>query len=155
MLIRATIRSKYTRQMTTRPPYYRSGNFLLQAHALCIKKWQSHLPTDDRPSVQRSNRAYHKGIGWWHACEGRPTFWPSPPPEWSFKSPPEIPYEAESEKCTFGVASEKFLGYLVTEWGIKANPDQISAILNMKSSTCVKKVLILNGCLAALNWFLN
>ena len=30
------------------------------------------------------------------------------------------------EKCTFGVASEKFLGYLVTQRGIEANPDQIS-----------------------------
>ena len=42
------------------------------------------------------------------------------------------------EKCTFGVASSKFLGYVVTQWGIKANPDQITAIMNMKSPTCVK-----------------
>ena len=27
------------------------------------------------------------------------------------------------EKCTFGVASGKFLGYLVTQWGIEADPD--------------------------------
>jgi len=27
------------------------------------------------------------------------------------------------EKCTFGVASRKFLGYLVTQRGIEANPD--------------------------------
>ena len=27
------------------------------------------------------------------------------------------------EKCTFGVASGKFLGYLVTQRGIKADPD--------------------------------
>jgi len=37
------------------------------------------------------------------------------------------------EKCTFGVASGKFLGYLVTQRGIEANPDQISAILSMNS----------------------
>ena len=28
------------------------------------------------------------------------------------------------EKCTFGVASWKFLGYLVTQRGIEADPDQ-------------------------------
>lgn len=28
-----------------------------------------------------------------------------------------------TEKCMFGVASEKFLGYLVTQHGIEANPD--------------------------------
>jgi len=27
------------------------------------------------------------------------------------------------KECTFGVASGKFLGYLVTQRGIKANPD--------------------------------
>ena len=36
------------------------------------------------------------------------------------------------EKCTFRVASDKFLGYLVTQRRIEVNPDQVSAILEMK-----------------------
>ena len=28
-------------------------------------------------------------------------------------------------KCSFGVSSGKFLGYLVTQRGVEANPDQI------------------------------
>jgi len=44
------------------------------------------------------------------------------------------------EKCTFGVASGKFLGYLVTQQGIEANPYQISAILEIKSSTTIKEI---------------
>ena len=59
------------------------------------------------------------------------------------------------EKCTFEVTSEKFLRYLVTQQGIEADPDQISAILNMRSSTCVKEVQILNGHFAALNRFIS
>ena len=59
------------------------------------------------------------------------------------------------EKCTFRMASEKFLGYLITQQGIEADPDQISAILSMKSPTCMKEVEMLNGCLAALNRFIN
>ena len=59
------------------------------------------------------------------------------------------------DKCTFGVAFEKVLGYLVTQRGIKAGPDQISAILSMKSPTCVKEVHMLNGHLAALNRFIS
>ena len=55
------------------------------------------------------------------------------------------------KKCTFGVPSGKFLGYLVTQRGIEADPDQISAILNMKSPICAKKVQILNERLATLN----
>ena len=28
-----------------------------------------------------------------------------------------------ASKCAFGVGSRKFLGFMVTQWGIKANPD--------------------------------
>ena len=59
------------------------------------------------------------------------------------------------EMCTFGVASGKFLGYHVTQRGIKVDLDQIPAILSMKSPTCVKEVQMLNGCLAALNRFIS
>ena len=34
-------------------------------------------------------------------------------------------------KCSFGVGSGKFLGYMVTHRGIEVNPDQIKAIINM------------------------
>jgi len=44
------------------------------------------------------------------------------------------------KKCTFRVASEKFLGYLNTQRDIEANPDQISTILHMKSPICIKEV---------------
>ena len=33
-----------------------------------------------------------------------------------------------ASKCSFGVGSGKFLGYIVTHRGIKVNPDQIKAI---------------------------
>ena len=36
------------------------------------------------------------------------------------------------EKCTFGVVSIKFLGYRVTRQDIEADPDQVSAILNIR-----------------------
>ena len=36
-----------------------------------------------------------------------------------------------ASKCSFGVGSSKFLGYMVTHRGIKVNPDQIKAINNL------------------------
>ena len=36
-----------------------------------------------------------------------------------------------ASKCSFGVGSGKFLGYMVTHRGIKVNPDQIKAINNL------------------------
>jgi len=59
------------------------------------------------------------------------------------------------EKCTFDLPSEKFVGYLVTQRGIEANPDLVSAIFDMRSPTCVKKVQILNERLATLIRFLS
>ena len=35
------------------------------------------------------------------------------------------------KKCTFGMTSEKLLGYMVSERGIEANPDKIRVILDM------------------------
>ena len=33
-----------------------------------------------------------------------------------------------AKKCSFGVGSSKFLGHMITTWGIKVNPNQILAI---------------------------
>ena len=53
------------------------------------------------------------------------------------------------------MASRKFLGYLITQQDIGADPDQISVVLNMKSLTYVKEVQILNGYIVALNRFIS
>jgi hypothetical protein len=38
-------------------------------------------------------------------------------------------------KCSFGVQSGKFLGFMLTNRGIKANPDKCQAIIDMRSPT--------------------
>ena len=58
------------------------------------------------------------------------------------------------EKCTFGVPKGKLLGYMVSERGIEANRDKISAITNMGPIHGVKGVQRLTGCLAALSRFI-
>ena len=37
-----------------------------------------------------------------------------------------------ASKCSFGVGSGKFLGYMATHRGIEVNPDQIKAINDLK-----------------------
>ena len=44
------------------------------------------------------------------------------------------------EKCVFGVAKGKLLGYIVSERGIKANPKKIATIPNMDPIRNVKGV---------------
>ena len=56
-------------------------------------------------------------------------------------------------KCAFGVTAGKFLGFMVSQRGIKANPDKIWAIMEMTPVRNVKEVQSLNGKVAALNRF--
>ena len=58
------------------------------------------------------------------------------------------------EKCTFGVGGGKFLGFMITHQGIKANPNKCTAILEMHSPTNVQEVQKMNGRLASLSRFL-
>ena len=52
-------------------------------------------------------------------------------------------------KCTFGVPSGEFLGYIVTKRGIEANPNQINAFLKTPSLRNFKEVQRLTGRIAS------
>ena len=45
-----------------------------------------------------------------------------------------------ASKCSFGVGSGKFLGYMVTHRGIEINPDQIKAIKSLQLPRNPKEV---------------
>ena len=58
-------------------------------------------------------------------------------------------------KCVFGVASGKFLGFMVSQRGIEANAENVQAIINITSPKTVKEVQKLTGRIAALNRFVS
>uniref|UniRef100_A0A2N9H452 Uncharacterized protein n=1 Tax=Fagus sylvatica TaxID=28930 RepID=A0A2N9H452_FAGSY len=58
-------------------------------------------------------------------------------------------------KCVFGVSSGKFLGFMVSQRGIEANPDKIKAVLEMTPPRTTKEVQSLTGRVAALNRFVS
>uniref|UniRef100_A0A2N9GJG2 Reverse transcriptase domain-containing protein n=1 Tax=Fagus sylvatica TaxID=28930 RepID=A0A2N9GJG2_FAGSY len=58
-------------------------------------------------------------------------------------------------KCAFGVYSGKFLGFMVSQRGIEANPDKIKAILEMQPPKTTKEVQRLTGRVAAFNRFMS
>ena len=58
-------------------------------------------------------------------------------------------------KCAFGVYSGKFLGFMVSQRGIEANPNKIKAILEMQPPKTTKEVQRLTGRVAALNRFMS
>ena len=58
-------------------------------------------------------------------------------------------------KCVFAVALGKFLGFMVSQREIEANPDKVKAIIKVKSPKTVKEVHSLIGKVAALNKFIS
>jgi len=58
-------------------------------------------------------------------------------------------------KCSFGVGSGKFLGFIVNARGIEANPTQISALREMRPPRTKRELQSLNGKIAALNRFIS
>ena len=58
-------------------------------------------------------------------------------------------------KCAFGVSVGKFLGFIVNNRGIEANPDKIRVVLNMPSPSSIKEVQRLTGRIAALIRFVS
>ncbi|RDX68077.1 hypothetical protein CR513_52972, partial [Mucuna pruriens] len=59
------------------------------------------------------------------------------------------------EKCSFGVQAGRFLGYMLTERGIEANPEKCRVVINMRSPQNVKEVQQLMGKVVALSRFIS
>ena len=58
-------------------------------------------------------------------------------------------------KCAFGVTAGKFLGFMVSQRGIEANPNKIRAIIETTPPRNVKEVQSLNRKVVALDRFLS
>jgi len=56
-------------------------------------------------------------------------------------------------KCVFGVTAGKFLGFMVSQRGIKVNPEKIRTIMELVPPKTVKEVQSLNDKIVALNRF--
>ncbi|CAL2229515.1 unnamed protein product [Prunus armeniaca] len=58
-------------------------------------------------------------------------------------------------KCGFGMASGKFLGFMISQRGIEANSEKIQVILDMKIPKMVKDIQSLTGRVATLTRFIS
>ena len=58
-------------------------------------------------------------------------------------------------KCAFGVSVGKFLGFIVNNRGIEANPNKIKVVLDMHPPSNTKEIQRLTGRIAALSHFVS
>jgi hypothetical protein len=75
--------------------------------------------------------------------------------EETFSSLRRFRWKLNPTKCIFGVPSGKLLGFIVSNWGIEANPMKITAITDIGALATVKDVQKLTGCMVALNRFIS
>jgi hypothetical protein len=59
------------------------------------------------------------------------------------------------KKCSFRVPTGQLLGYLISERGIKGNPEKIQVIINMQPPKTLRHVQQLTGRLAVLSHFIS
>ena len=69
----------------------------------------------------------------------------------TFQNLRRINMKLNPKKCSFGVEKGKFLGYVVTSEGIRANPKKTKALAEMKSPYTLKEMQSLSWKIAALN----
>ncbi|CAL8152252.1 unnamed protein product [Prunus armeniaca] len=58
-------------------------------------------------------------------------------------------------KCAFGVSSSKFLGFMISQRGIEANPEKIRVIIDMEKPKTQKDIQSLTRRVAALTRFIS
>ena len=58
-------------------------------------------------------------------------------------------------KCAFGVNAGRFLGFMMTQGGIEANPSQLKSVLESPAPSSRKEVQQRTGRLAALGRFIS
>ncbi|GJW05677.1 reverse transcriptase domain-containing protein [Tanacetum coccineum] len=75
--------------------------------------------------------------------------------EQTFSTLRRINMKLNPKKCSFAMEEGKFLGYVVTSEGIRANPEKAKAVMDMPSPKTLKQMQSLSGKLAALNRFLS
>jgi L-rhamnose mutarotase len=59
------------------------------------------------------------------------------------------------KNCVFNVSSGKLLGYMVSAWGIEANPLKVEAIEKLQPTWTRREIQKLTGMMAALSWFIS
>jgi hypothetical protein len=73
----------------------------------------------------------------------------------TFQTLKEYNMKLNPTKCAFGVSSGKFLGFMVSQRGIEANPEKVRAVLEMEAPKTTKQLQRLTGRITALNRFIS
>ncbi|GMH29609.1 hypothetical protein Nepgr_031452 [Nepenthes gracilis] len=132
----------------------RSRDVLLQNDALWSPRMQRHVPAPCKQNVRSSDRTECGGVRRRYACKKQSRSHHVNDLDETFQILRQHGMKLNPVKCAFGVTSGKFLGFIVSQRGIEANPEKIKAILDLNPPRTIKEVQKLTGRIAALSRFL-
>ena len=131
------------------------GFFLLQGHAFWIEECGGNIPKARKQDVVRQIRCTIEVYLNDMLIKSREKDHHLSDLRETFETLCLYRMKLNPSKCVFGVSSRKFLGFMVSQRGVKANPDKIQAILEISPLKNVKEVQSLNGRVATLNKFVS
>ncbi|KAL0298789.1 UNVERIFIED_CONTAM: hypothetical protein Sradi_6538700 [Sesamum radiatum] len=133
----------------------RSGHLLLQCYAIRSKKCRSDLSKACKQHVPRTDREEYGSYIDDMMVKSQKKENHKQDLQECFDILQHFGMKLNPTKCTFGVHGGKFLGFMISQRGIEANPEKIKAILEMKPPRTIQEVQRLTGRLAALNRFIS
>nr|XP_009413508.1 PREDICTED: uncharacterized protein LOC103994794 [Musa acuminata subsp. malaccensis] len=144
-----------TRRPRTHSLPHRARDIFLQSHVVRVEKCRGNLPEDGeqdiRHQIGRNMEIYVDDmIVKSRTAEAHPSDLAE-----TFDTLRRFGLRLNPAKCAFGVTSGKFLGFIIHERGIDANPEKIQAIIDMQPPRTIRDLQRLNGRLVALSRFLS
>jgi hypothetical protein len=124
---------------------------LLPDDAFWAQDRASHFPTMHVTCLQGVYKPHHRSVHRRHRHQVEKDWGPSPRPHRGLHEATTAPGEAKSREVRFRGSEGHAPRLVMSECGIEANPEKISAIMDMGSIKNLKGVQRVTGCLAALS----
>ena len=114
-----------------------------------------HIKETGQSHVSRSDRMKHGGVYRQHVGQKPTNNEPLDRSTRNFQYLPKVQHKVESIQLCLCYASEKFLGFMVSQRGIEVNPNKVRAIIEMSPLMNVKEVQHMSRRIAAFNRFVS
>nr|GEU41443.1 hypothetical protein [Tanacetum cinerariifolium]GEU62796.1 hypothetical protein [Tanacetum cinerariifolium] len=133
---------------------FKSRDILLYENAIRFEKYGHHIPKAGRLECPIPNKKEFGAYVDDMVIKSRDEKMLLANISETFDNLKKINMKLNPNKCSFGVEDGKFLGYMVTSKGIRANPRKTKALADLQSLRTLKEMQSLSGKLVDLNWFL-
>ncbi|CAL8992691.1 unnamed protein product [Prunus brigantina] len=144
-------RSTMQANQPTKQVGQKSNRFTNKSIDQLAEECRSNIPKALEQYFQGANRQDYGDLHKRYSSQSSSTSRPHQESCRSIQPAPKIPHEVEPKQVHIWGLIQPILGYLITQRGIEAHPNQIKVILNMKSPATTKEIQSITGRAATLD----